>query len=188
MQKLTEYQRSLVQSHMDLVDPVIQSRIGLTADPMVTHEDLLQAGAEALCRAALAYDPLRGGFVPFARQVVYHALLDYCRHMRRRFSRQAEPFWEKDSGDCALVLRSEVSEQALQHVENAGVWDCFRERKEKLRGVAQSGMEAMELKAVGFTTSEIARMYGTNVNNVNAWISRARRKLRPDEVLFRSFE
>ena len=187
MQKLTEYQRNLVEGHMDLVDRVIHSRIGRTADPMVTHEDLLQAGAEALCRAALAYDPLRGSFAPFAQRVVHHALLDYCRHMRLRFSRQAAPLWEKDSGDCSLVLRSEESERALRRVENAGVWDCFRVRKEQFRGVARCGMEAMELKIMGFTTREIARMYGTNVNNVNAWISRARQKLRADEALLKSF-
>lgn len=186
MRKMTEYQRHLVEGHMDLVGRVIHSHIGLTADPMVTHEDLRQVGAEALCRAALAYEPLRGGFAAFAQRVVYHGLLDYCRHMRRRFLRQAEPPWEKDSGDCSLMLRSAESEQVLRRVESGGVWDCFRERKEQSQGVARRGMEAIELKIMGFTTDEIARMYGTDIHNVNAWISRARQKLRADEALLES--
>ena len=33
------------------------------------------------------------------------------------------------------------------------------------------------VKALGLGTREIAEKYGTNVHNVNAWISKARKKL-----------
>ncbi len=50
--------------------------------------------------------------------------------------------------------------------------------KEKYNGVARKSVEAIELKLKGYESTEIAEHYDTSVNNVNAWISRARSKLR----------
>ena len=55
--------------------------------------------------------------------------------------------------------------------------------KEKYSGVARKGVEAIELKMKGYETTEIAKLYGTSLNNVNAWISRARSKLRNEPIL-----
>ena len=44
-------------------------------------------------------------------------------------------------------------------------------------------MEAIELKLKGYEATEIAKHYDTSVNNVNAWISRARSKLRNEQAL-----
>ena len=49
--------------------------------------------------------------------------------------------------------------------------------------VARKGVEAIELKLQGYESVEIANLYGTTVNNVNAWISRARSKLRNEPAL-----
>ena len=53
----------------------------------------------------------------------------------------------------------------------------------KYQGVARKGVEAIELKLQGYESVEIADLYGTTVNNVNAWISRARSKLRNEPAL-----
>lgn len=50
-------------------------------------------------------------------------------------------------------------------------------------GVARKGVEAIELKLKGYEATEIAKHYDTSVNNVNAWISRARSKLRNEPAL-----
>ena len=55
--------------------------------------------------------------------------------------------------------------------------------KEKYNGVARKSVEAIELKMKGYETTEIAKLYGTSLNNVNAWISRARSKLRNEPIL-----
>ena len=54
---------------------------------------------------------------------------------------------------------------------------------EKYNGVARKGVEAIELKLEGYEATEIAKHYDTSVNNVNAWISRARSKLRNEPAL-----
>ena len=58
------------------------------------------------------------------------------------------------------------------------VWAAFHKCKEKQSGTVLRGMEALELKSIGFTTREIAQRYDTTVNSVNAWISKARVVLR----------
>ena len=67
------------------------------------------------------------------------------------------------------------------------VWAAFRQCKEKQSGTVLRGMEALELKSIGFTTREIAQRYDTTVNSVNAWISKARAVLRsePDILALR---
>jgi len=52
--------------------------------------------------------------------------------------------------------------------------------KRRYSGVALKGIEAIELKSLGFDTRDIAERYGTSINNINAWISRARSKLREE--------
>jgi len=55
--------------------------------------------------------------------------------------------------------------------------------KEKYNGVARKSVEAIELKLKGYESTEIAEHYDTSVNNVNAWLSRARSKLRNEQAL-----
>jgi DNA-directed RNA polymerase specialized sigma24 family protein len=56
----------------------------------------------------------------------------------------------------------------------------FHDRKAAYTGIAKKGMEAMELQTDGYSVAEIAKMYDTTPNNINAWISRARKKLKQD--------
>lgn len=49
--------------------------------------------------------------------------------------------------------------------------------KKEYSGVAQLGIEALELKIKGCSGADIARLYHTEPNHVGAWISRAKAKL-----------
>ena len=55
--KMSAYQRELVEQHLDIVDWVIRCRINVSDRPLQTYEDFYQIGCEALCRAAMKYDP-----------------------------------------------------------------------------------------------------------------------------------
>lgn len=52
--------------------------------------------------------------------------------------------------------------------------------KNRYRGITRQGIQAIEMELLGFSSKEIAGRYGTTVNNINAWISRARKKLKTD--------
>ena len=61
----------------------------------------------------------------------------------------------------------------------------LRETQDRLKGVTRKGIDAMIFMSEGFTCREIGEMYGTNANNVTAWISKARKALRLDVKFMR---
>lgn len=68
-------------------------------------------------------------------------------------------------------------------VTDATAMSALAACKDKYNGVARKGVEAIEMKLKGYEATEIAKHYDTSVNNVNAWISRARSKLRNEPAL-----
>ncbi|MCR5173344.1 MAG: sigma-70 family RNA polymerase sigma factor [Oscillospiraceae bacterium] len=174
--KMTEYQRILTEQHLGLVDRVIRSRIKLSANPLLTYDDLYQVGCMALCRAAMHYDQKCGTFEAFAYRVVYHAMIDHCRSQNTANAHTAD-MMPDDEGE-SIVLRSygkEVDYDSL--VMDGLVRGCLEDCRKRYTGVARKGIEAILLKSLGCSTREIADKHGTSVNNVNAWISRARSRL-----------
>ena len=55
--------------------------------------------------------------------------------------------------------------------------------KKAYSGVARLGIEALEWKINGYSSADIARLYGVKPNHVGAWISRAAKKLRKDAAI-----
>ena len=49
--------------------------------------------------------------------------------------------------------------------------------KQRYRGIARKGVQAIEMQIYGYSTREIAAMYGVRTNVVSAWVSRARKLL-----------
>ena len=184
--KMTNYQRELVEANLEIVDQVIRRRIKVSSRPLLTYEDFYQVGCEALCRAAMKYDPELGSFEAFGSKTVYNAMIDYCRKQNSMAALTADLLVDEDSNEpVAFEITGNDPEYADMlnlrqfHAE-------FEEIKSRYSGIALRGIEAMELKCYGFSSTEIAEKYGTTVNNVNAWISRARSKLMKDPHL-RSF-
>lgn len=178
---MTEYQNALVIDNLDLVNWVIRTRITIPNRPLLTYDDFYAIGCEAICRAAMRYEPDTGEFAPFACRYIYNAIIDHCRAMNYRIQRTVDA----DSEDGGTLLDS----LSYTHVDfTAAIADdtamaALRACKENYHGVARKGVEAIELKLQGYESSEIAELYGTTINNVNAWISRARSKLRTDPRL-----
>ena len=50
-------------------------------------------------------------------------------------------------------------------------------------GVARRGVQALEMQVYGYTTREIAELYGVRSNVVAAWVSRARQMLKKERTL-----
>ena len=63
---MTDYQDALVLENLDLVNWVIRTRISIPNRPLLTYDDFYAIGCEAICRAALKYQPDMGAFAPFA--------------------------------------------------------------------------------------------------------------------------
>ncbi len=54
-------------------------------------------------------------------------------------------------------------------------------------GITRRGLEAMRLKSLGCSSKNIAEKYGATVNNVDAWISGARKRLCEDPAAAERF-
>ena len=71
---MTDYQDALVLENLDLVNWVIRTRISIPNRPLLTYDDFYAIGCEAICRAALKYQPDMGAFAPFACRYIYNAI------------------------------------------------------------------------------------------------------------------
>lgn len=87
---MTDYQEALVLENLDLVNWVIRTRISIPNRPLLTYDDFYAIGCEAICRAALKYQPDMGAFAPFACRYIYNAIVDHCRAMNYRLERSVE--------------------------------------------------------------------------------------------------
>ena len=177
MKMMTEYQRELVVSNLDIVERTIRTRIKVNGQALQTYEDFYQIGCEALCRAAMDYKMEIGSFAPFGSRYVYNALIDHCRKQNTLGSRKHDYVPESDCDNYALDYFGQ-EEDFDDGIYLRDFSEAFNVCKNQYSGIARLGIEAIELKSLGYTTREIAKQYGTTVNNVNAWISRARSKLK----------
>lgn len=178
---MTEYQNALVIEHLDLVNWVIRTRISIPNRPLLTYDDFYAIGCEAICRAAVKYQVDTGEFAPFACRYIYNAIIDHCRSMNYRAQRTVDAGSEEGAALLDKLAHTCIDFEAV--VTDDAAMAALRACKEEYQGVARKGIEAIELKLQGYESSEIAEFYGTTINNVNAWISRARSKLRNDPRL-----
>lgn len=182
MKKMTEYQCRLVEENLKTVDWVIARRIKVSGRVLLTYEDFYQIGCEALCRAAMAYCPDNGDFPPFASRYIYNALIDHCR--KQNYVNQGVADLTDEDGDPMFPLDGvPYFENMEEKISAQEISSALANCKARYTGVAQRGVEALELKAIGYTTKEIAERYGVSANCVNAWISKARVQLRQDPVI-----
>ena len=49
--------------------------------------------------------------------------------------------------------------------------------------MSRKGIQALEMQVYGYTTREIAELYGVRSNVVAAWVSRARKMLKKEHIL-----
>lgn len=178
---MTDYQNALVIEHLDLVNWVIRTRIAIPNRPLLTYDDFYGIGCEAICRAAMRYQPDSGEFAPFACRYIYNAIIDHCRAMNYRIQHSVDAGTEEGAALFDALAHTTVDFDAA--VTDDTAMAALRACKDKYQGVARKGIEAIELKLQGYESTEIAAIYGTTVNNVNAWISRARSKLRCEPSL-----
>ncbi len=179
-QIMTDYQRELAIEHLGLIDQVIRKRIRVRGTPLLSYEDFYSVGCEALCDAAMRYRPEKGEFEPYAYVMLYHAMIDHCRKQNRQQSFASDLSVDVDNEAISLEVLSTTDGDIEDALDWADLARVVSECKKDFSGVARLGIEALELKSLGYTSREIAERYSTTVNNVNAWISRARSKLMSD--------
>ena len=188
---LNAEQKILVEKNLGIVKLAIHKSI-IVNDNLYgfAYDDLYQEGCIWLCKAALSFDESRGiRFAAFAEKVVTNGLFTYCRLMRGKqkhhilLPTQSQP----DERGCSFekFLAEDMLDKLL---EEQDIFQLLHSCKQQYTGTARLGIEAIEWKVKGLSGAEIAKMYGIKSNLVGAWISRAAKKLRQNEIFMQYFE
>ena len=181
---LTPEQRALAEQNLSLVDKVIARSIHTNeAVCGLGWEDLRQEGCLALCRAAATYDGSSAQFSTYAAAVIRNHLLDCCKaantQQKHLCSLPVGSGFADDEHPPSIPEPS-VEDKTDSLIDQIDMTALLAHYKREHSGVAQLGIEALELKIRGYSGADIARLYHTEPNHVGAWISRAKAKLKKD--------
>lgn len=187
---LTDAQRDMVEANMDTVRWAIRTSIQVNEQLYgFGYDDLFQEGCIWLCKAAVTYDPEGGASFPtYAQKVVENGLRTYCRLMRskeRRSFSVSEIFDAEADDRCAMAAGIRSFQEQLAEVDALSLLESA---KQQYDGVARLGIEAMQLKFVGLSNSDIAAHYGVKTNYLGAAIHRAAERLRSNRDFLKSLE
>lgn len=179
---LTSEQQVLVEQHMDLVGWVISRHIRTNEGVYgLGRDDLSQEGALALCRAAATYNGTSAQFSTYAAAVIRNHLLDCCKaantQQKHLCSLPVGSGFADDEHPPSIPEPS-VEDKTDSLIDQIDMTALLAHYKREYSGVAQLGIEALELKIRGYSGADIARLYHTEPNHVGAWLSRAKAKLK----------
>lgn len=180
--KLTPAQQMLVERYLYLVDWVIYHYINMDETVLgLGYEDLHQEGSIGLCRAAAAFKgPSRAQFSTFAVTVIRNHLLDHCRVIQSERKNFSISSLDAYSGEPSPGAAKQDDADSL--ISDMAAADLLAHFKRTYKGTARLGIEALEYKVMGYSGSDIARMYHTKPNYIGACIARAVEKLRRERV------
>ena len=184
---MSDQQRKLAEENLSLVWQAIAKSIHLNEEiPGLGLDDLFQEGAWALCLAASFYLPETNvPFSAYARPVIRNHLVDYCRRISLQSQRMVTVSLDAPSPHGPPLPVRVTAEGGASDED----WDTqivlaqlLDYGKRTYTGVERLGIEAIEMKLRGYTGADIARLYHTGPTNVGAWISKAAKKLKSDQV------
>lgn len=187
---LTDSQRDMVEANMDTVRWVLRTSIQVN-DQLYGfgYDDLFQEGCIWLCKAAVTYDPEGGASFPtYAQKVVENGLRTYCRlmHSKERRSFPVSEIFDAEADDrCSVAVGARSFQEQLAEVDALSLLESA---KQQYDGVARLGIEAMQLKFIGLSNTDIAARYGVKANYLGAAIHRAAERLRSNRDFLKSLE
>lgn len=179
--RLNDQLAALIKNHLYLLNYLIYPLKDETVQGL-GFDDLYQTGCEALCHAALYYDPERGAaFATFATAVVRNKLINEVRRLRHLQS----PFVYLDapiSGTDGLTYADTLAVMDADSGKQAEIQGLrlLASARYDYTGITRKGIVALQLYYIGYSQTEVARRYGVDRNQITAWIARARSRLRKD--------
>ena len=183
---LNNEQKKLVEQYLHIVKWAIYSHITINETVYgFNYDDLFQEGCLWLCKAAVEYNGDIAQFDTYAQVVVKNGLLTYCKKMWNKHKytinlSDISPDSENDVND--IKTDNYINDDVYSSfISNTVIFDLLESVKPEYSGVTRLGIEALELKIKGYTGAEIARLWGVKQNNIGAWITRAKKKLRQNE-------
>lgn len=189
-EKMTAAQKQLTEAYLYLVPVMINALTRSYSSLSPTeHEELMQVGSLALCRAAMRYDGIRP-FKTYAQVVIKHAIYDYWRstaNHQKMFCSLDATISDEDERTYEQLLADETHacispEQELLHTT---VSAYLGQLEKESCPMIQKGIASLRLQQQkGYTSSDLAKLYGVPSNRIRAWQSKARKMLKKDTKLY----
>ncbi len=180
---MTRKEQLLVEEHLELVKKIVKGTMSINENVQgLGYEDLYQTGCEALCKAALNYNEARGAsFATFADVVIRNSLLSHCRKVAR--AQAPLCYLDAPAAESGSVTFGDMLWDETEHgISDKETFCMLAQMEKQFTGIAKKGVEALRLKYMGHTGTEIAGYYGVKPNHVAAWISRALNKMRIEHM------
>lgn len=179
---LNDEQRKLVSENINVVDMVICKYIHINKNICgMEYDDIFQVGAIGLCKAAANYKKCSSAkFKTYAFQVIRNTIIDHLKSITCKQNAQNQYLSEAN-----LHIESQKNRTPDEEYSGKIVLQALQQSKERYSGSALRGIEAIELKARGYSGADIARRYNVKSNYITACISRAKKYLRKDELFLK---
>jgi len=171
-----ENRSRIIEKNLGLVGQVIKDKVhNIHNIGIFTYEDLFQIGCIGLCKAVDTYREGEGRFSTYAYALIRNEIFDALKYATFRRNREA-------ASNIADPQTRAYEEPAMDFVHE--ILQAVRAARLRASGITAKGIDALLLLAQGYTHSEIgARMGGVSANNISAWVTRARKFLRPEPAI-----
>ena len=176
MRKMTYAQRELAEDHLQLVTWVLNNRVPYWRTD--EYDDMWQAGAIGLCRAARLFDESKGvKFGTYAAVFIYGEMIDSGKRSRR----QAKQSGEYRLEDVVLEDKDVVTlADTIQDKEDGRAMEALLILRDMLSRIKGKERIALDMAIDGYGQEEIARRVGVSQPGVSRILKRSR-KLIADE-------
>ena len=190
MKEVMNYkQKQLVTAHLSLVPRMVRSLTrSFTHLSQDEFDELTQTGYLALCNAAMKCSSTQP-FPPYARAAIRNAIYDYWRGCGKRKNAFCsldalltaedgstyEPEFMLQKTDTLSPEQAVLLEESVSYLKRL---ECAGSNHLK------KGIVSLRLQQSGYTSAEVAKIYGVPSNHVRAWQSKARKQLRQDQELY----
>jgi len=148
------------------------------------YEDIESMGKFALCKAIVSYDGEKSKFSTYAVKVIRNHLYNELRNANELTDESLSLSDEYVELNVNLAYDNITSEFEENIIFSQGL-DIISECGKKYGGIIEKGAEALKLTMLGYSSSDIATMYGVKQNLITAWIARARQKLQKEPALLK---
>ena len=174
MQRMTDAQRTLVEKNMPMVTWVLQNRIPYWRKD--EYEDLFQAGALGLCKAAMRYDESTGvRFSTCACSYIFGEIRNENRRLRRQEIRAGMARLQGAVGMDEITMLDQKAD-----VEDGQTMERMLILKETMNRIRGRDRKALDLHIAGYGQAEIGRRMNMTQSSASRSLRRAR-KLIADE-------
>lgn len=187
MAKFTKEQYSLVEKNYNLVYFAVNKLISAGQYSLQNdYDDLVQVAAMALCNAALKFDSSKGTFSTYATTAILNALRKYAEKSNTSLSTYTCENIDEEIEDAPSFEQrhyEEIHHEQFELDYSKEIMSTMMDIAKEYTGIAQQGVYCLIAMSYGYTVYDLAQKYKTTTNNIAAWMSRAKEKLKKESRL-----